>query len=87
MAGQVAKTDAEFLNDAATRIRQRISRTTQDIIDIGRDLIEVKERVGHDKFLPWIEREFEMSEDTAQRFMSKVRHFNQPRSMRSPRRA
>lgn len=55
--------------DAATRIRMRMSRTAQDIIEIGRDLIVVKKAVGHGGFLKWIEAEFEMSDQAARRFM------------------
>lgn len=56
--------------EAAERIRVRMSRTVQDIIEIGRDLIAVKERIGHGNFLPWIEAEFGMAERTARNFMS-----------------
>lgn len=47
-----------------------MSRTGQDIIEIGRDLIATKEDLGHGNFLPWIEAEFGMSVDTAGRFMN-----------------
>jgi N6-adenosine-specific RNA methylase IME4 len=65
----LAETDAEFLREAADRIRTRMSRTVQDIIEIGRDLAKVQERIGHGNFLPWIEREFGMSDQTAYRFI------------------
>ncbi|WP_028346057.1 DUF3102 domain-containing protein [Bradyrhizobium murdochi] len=61
--------DAGFLRDAAIRIRQRMSRTAEDIVEIGRDLIEVKGRLAHGEFLSWIDAEFRMSSDTTQRFM------------------
>jgi len=51
-----------------------MTRTAQDIVEIGRELIAVKDRVGHGNFLPWIEREFRMSEDTAARFMNVARN-------------
>ena len=41
-----------------------------DIIDIGKDLIAVKAALGHGHFLAWIEVEFSMSIDSAQRFMA-----------------
>lgn len=41
----------------------------EDIIEIGRDLIAVKESLPHGAFLPWIEAEFGMSDMTAKRFM------------------
>jgi len=65
----VINTDEQFLKEAASRIRSARARASQDIIAIGRDLIAVKERLGHGNFLPWIEREFGMSEDTAQNLM------------------
>lgn len=58
------------VRDAAVRIKVRMARTAADIIDIGRDLISVKESVGHGNFLPWIDAEFGMTYRTAQRFMS-----------------
>lgn len=57
------------VRDAAVRIKVRMARTASDIVDIGRDLIAVKEAVGHGHFLSWIDAEFGMSEDSAQRFM------------------
>jgi hypothetical protein len=56
--------------DATARIKSRISRAVQDIIEIGRDLAIVKQHVGHGQFLKWIKTEFAMSEDTAERFMN-----------------
>jgi hypothetical protein len=70
----IAKTDKEFLYETADRIRKRMSRTAQDIVEIGLDLIAVKDRVGHGKFLPWINDEFAMREDTAARFMNVARN-------------
>ncbi len=54
---------------AAERIRLRLRRTAEDIIEIGRDLISVKKDIGHGNFLPWIDAEFGMSDQTARRFM------------------
>lgn len=52
-----------------------MKRTAEDIIAIGQDLIEVKERLGHGKFLPWLRSEFEMDQKTAWRFMEVARRF------------
>lgn len=67
--------DEQFLRDAAARIKARINRTVMDIIDIGRELIDVKERIGHGNFLPWIDREFGMTDRTAQNFMNVASRF------------
>lgn len=56
--------------EAAERIKLRLRRSAEDIIEIGRDLLSVKERIGHGNFLPWIEAEFGMTDKTAQRFMN-----------------
>ena len=57
------------LRAAADRIRTRLRRSTEDIIEIGRDLAAGKRTLGHGHFLPWIEAEFGMSERTARNFM------------------
>lgn len=57
------------VRDAATRIRTRMQRTASDIVEIGRDLILVKKALPHGAFLPWIEAEFGMSDQTARKFM------------------
>lgn len=54
---------------AAERIKVRMERTVQDIIEIGIDLNKVKVSLGHGNFLRWIEAEFGMSESSAIRFM------------------
>jgi hypothetical protein len=57
----------------ADEIRSKIE-TVGDIIAIGGLLVEAKKQLGHGKFLPWIEREFDFSERTAQNYM-KARKF------------
>ena len=62
----------QFDNDLAAianRIRERFRRTTSDIIDTGRDLQIVKNRLGHGPFLAWIDAEFGMTARSAQRYM------------------
>ena len=61
--------------EAAERIKLRLCRSAEDIIEIGRDLLSVKERIGHGNFLPWIEAEFGMSQPTASRFMNVARAY------------
>lgn len=52
-----------------------MARTADDIVEIGRDLIAVKEAIGHGNFLPWIEAEFGMTDRTARNFMSVAETF------------
>lgn len=59
---------ASAAHAAAERIRVRMSRTAQDIIEIGLDLIEQKKALGHGNYLTWIEAEFSMSDETARNF-------------------
>ena len=62
---------------AAERIKLRLKRTVEDIIEIGRELTAVKNDLPHGQFLPWISTEFEMSEDTAQNFLRVYERFGQ----------
>ena len=62
---------------AAERIKLRLKRTVEDIIEIGRELTAVKDELPHGQFLPWIAAEFEMSEDTATNFMNVCSRFGE----------
>jgi myosin heavy subunit len=63
------------VKSATERIKLRMKRTAEDIIEIGKDLIAIKEKLPHGQFLPWIATEFEMEERTARRFMSVAERF------------
>ncbi len=60
---------------AAERIKLRLKRTVEDIIEIGRELAAIKAELPHGKFLPWIAAEFEMSRETSDNFMSVYKRF------------
>ena len=60
---------AKELVNIAERIRARIRRTTEDWIETGRDLIQVKDTLKHGEFITWISAEFDMTSRTAQRYM------------------
>jgi len=51
------------------KIKTLMRRTAQDIIDIGQNLISVKEQLGHGQFRRWLKAEFDWSVRTAARFM------------------
>jgi hypothetical protein len=57
----------QFLEEAAARIIDRIKRTIENIIEVGRELRAVKERIGHGNFQLWIESEFNWGLKTAER--------------------
>jgi hypothetical protein len=65
------------VSQRAEEIRALLKRTSQDIVDIGRKLIQVKEYLGHGKFLNWIEAEFGCSNDSAERYMNVARRLGQ----------
>ena len=67
--------DVTFIASASERIRLRMKRTSEDIIEIGKDLMEVKKRLNHGQFGFWLENEFEMSESTALNFMRVAEKF------------
>ena len=66
--------DAELasnLRRQATRIRTRIGKATQDLIDIGRDLLAAKKHlIDHGDFIRWIEAEVGIARRTAQAYMA-----------------
>lgn len=73
--GSVPKDTAQFLLKQTEEIRSLMKRTTQDIIEVGQRLLEVKERLGHGQFLAWLEAEFDWTDRTARQFMSVARSF------------
>ncbi|MEI6313970.1 MAG: DUF3102 domain-containing protein [Syntrophus sp. (in: bacteria)] len=58
--------DRDFLIGKEVSIKQR---TSQTIIENGRDLLEAKARVGHDNFLVWLAGCFPWSQRTAYNMM------------------
>lgn len=61
------------LRQQAERIRRRLGKHTEDIIETGRDLLAVKEKLTHGTFVAWIESELKLPARTAQSFMSAAR--------------
>jgi hypothetical protein len=54
---------------AAERIRHRLNRTVQDLVEIGRDLCTAKEALPHGRFGPWVQTQVGVSIETAERWM------------------
>ena len=63
------KAIAPVLAEHAEAIRVIGKRVKADIIEIGRRLIECKAVLRHGEWLPWLEREFGWTDETARRFM------------------
>lgn len=64
--------DQAFLDLKAEQIRAVAANA---VVEIGRHLIEAKERVGHGQFLAWIEGEFKWKERAAENYMAVARAF------------
>jgi len=60
---------APLLAEHAEAIRRRGKQMVSDAIEIGRRLAESKSLLAHGEWLPWLEREFQWSERTAQNFL------------------
>jgi hypothetical protein len=63
------KTPKRRLSAIAADLRKALRREATDIVDIGRLLVEAKEQVAHGDWLPWLQREFSLSERSAQKYM------------------
>jgi hypothetical protein len=66
---------ADKVRTAADRIWERVKKTVEDIIEVGNDLLAIKEALDHGQFLPWLKAEFGWSERTAQNFMRVAEQF------------
>ncbi|WP_052056034.1 DUF3102 domain-containing protein [Myxosarcina sp. GI1] len=64
-----------FVRDRTVEIKKLIRRTAQDIVDIGKYLTEVKDKLGHGNFYNWLDVEFNWSYSTAARFMQVAERF------------
>ncbi|MHA6643232.1 DUF3102 domain-containing protein [Mesorhizobium sp. A623] len=73
---KIADNDAQFAS-VADRIRARQRRGVLMLVENGRDLITVKEKMGHGLFGEWLKREFGWSERSAQNYMNAVRAFDE----------
>ena len=72
--------DNRILAKHAAAIRRLGKRVVADVIEIGRLLTECKRTCRHGNWLPWLDREFGWTDDTALNFMrvyelSKSRNF------------
>ena len=68
-----------IVKQKADEIRRLLRRSAQDICDIGRFLTEVKQRLKHGQFYPWLKSELQWSSTSAVRFMKvyeKFKSFN-----------
>jgi hypothetical protein len=66
---------ADAARAAADRIRDRHKRQMAAIIETGRDLLEIKELLGHGRFLVWLHAEFAWTDRTAENYMRAATEF------------
>ena len=55
---------------AAVRINANRSNARLAIFEVGKDLRAIKDKLPHGQFLPWIEKEFGMTDRTARNYMA-----------------
>ena len=67
----------QFIQQQTGEIRGLMKRTAQGIVEIGQKLIEVKEKLGHGRFLGWLQAEFAWTDETARRFMNVAQEIGQ----------
>jgi hypothetical protein len=73
--------DNRILAKHAAAIRRLGKRVVADVIEIGRLLTECKRICGHGNWLPWLDREFGWTDDTALNFM-RVHELSKSRKFR-----
>ena len=66
---------AEQARSSAERIRQSVKKTLESIIEVGQDLVAVKEALPHGQFGSWLKAEFGWGERMAQNFMAVAKAF------------
>ncbi len=66
---------ARAVRVSAERIRQLVRRSLGDIIEIGTELVTVKQTLPHGQFRPWLSSEFGWKERSARNFMNVAQRF------------
>lgn len=59
----------ESVRRAAGEIKDRLKRSSEDVVEIGRRLIEVKGTLGYGRFGEWLKAEFQWTAMSASRMM------------------
>lgn len=71
--GSLPADQAKRLRQQTEKIRRQMQATVPIILEIGRDLIAVKETLDHGRFITWVEVEVGITRRTAQNYMSAAR--------------
>lgn len=73
---QLRVSDRRWLSRAEKNIRVRFRRSAADLVEVGRLLLEAKERLGHGKFGDWLIWEIGLSWPTAGKLMRVAKAFD-----------
>lgn len=63
------------LAEKTAKVKILTAQTAENIIEIGRTLLEVKENLPHGEFLNWLENDVNYSKSTAYNFMKVAKEF------------
>jgi len=66
---------ADKVRSSAQKIRRMVQKTVEDIIEVGNELLAVKEIVGYGNFGAWLRLEFGWTDRTARNFMAVAEGF------------
>jgi Protein of unknown function (DUF3102) len=75
LVGEITERGYSTLDAHAAAIRELDKRAGTDVFDIGRRLTECKQILARGSWLPWLEREFGYTEQTALNFMRVYERF------------
>lgn len=78
---QPAEAQERTIETITAEIEQLKARGGEVIIEIGKRLIEAKERLPHGEWAAWLADRVEFSERTAQEFMKIAREWSNPRTL------
>jgi hypothetical protein len=70
------ETLAEMAAEKAALVEQHGRKTVQAAIDCGRYLTEIKSRLGHGEWLPWLEENWPQSQSRAHQYMKLANYDN-----------
>ena len=66
---------AQRMQTAAERIKEAVKRTTEGIIEVGNELLSVKDALPHGQFGSWLRAEFGWTDRTDRNFMAVAERF------------
>jgi hypothetical protein len=72
----VCADNAVLARRTAEKISLRLQRMIKEIIEIGADLIRVKDALGHGRFSKWLQGEFGWTDRTARNYLRAAEVFS-----------